>query len=158
MTMKGHVCAIAAMVAAAATATAGTADKPRQAHGSGCVEPGVEARCLVLKDMRTGTLYNLLFKGSQPQIADGIEFTGVLYGGVTMCTQGVAVDVIEWARNESLKCAQGEAPKPSPYPSQRTGWLCAPLTDLRTSAKMNGDAQFGQHGGFCGQGLGGHLR
>ena len=56
MTMKGHVCAIAAMVAAAATATAGTADKPRQAHGSGCVEPGVEARGLVRKDMRTGTL------------------------------------------------------------------------------------------------------
>ena len=85
--------------------------KPQQIHGEGCVEPGVEARCLVVRDVRTGAQYDLFVKGVQPAIGSGIEFSGVPYHGVTICTQGLAVDVQRWARHD-LKCTQGTAPKP----------------------------------------------
>jgi hypothetical protein len=109
--MKRRKMAIATMVLAGAAATGGAADKPKQVHGTGCVEPGVEARCVVLKDVKTGTLYNLLFKGPKPQIGDGVEFNGVLFEGMTMCMQGTPVEVSDWARSDSLKCSKSEAPK-----------------------------------------------
>lgn len=61
--------------------------------GSGCVEAGVEAGCLVLKDQKTGTLYNLLFKSNPPAINTAIRFTGTSHEGPTTCQQGTPVDV-----------------------------------------------------------------
>jgi len=61
--------------------------------------------------VKTGALYNLLFKGPRPQIGDAVEFNGVLFEGMTMCMQGTPVEVSDWAHNDSLKCGKGEAPR-----------------------------------------------
>ncbi len=111
--MKRISLAIAAMMLSvtAAASSAGPTQEPKQVRAEGCVEAGVEMRCLVLKDMTSGKLYNLLVKEPRPNIGDGIEFTGVPYEGVTYCMQGIAVKVTDWKRKESLKCSQGEAPR-----------------------------------------------
>ncbi len=83
----------------------------KQVHAEGCVEPGVEAGCLIVKDRQSGKLYHVLIKGLRPQLGDGIEFTGVPHDGPTSCMQGIPLDVITWVDKSSLKCAQAEAPK-----------------------------------------------
>jgi hypothetical protein len=65
--------------------------------GSGCVEPGVEAACYVLKDQKTGTLYNLIFVGPRPAVGSGIRFTGEKHDGPTTCMQGQPVKVTSWS-------------------------------------------------------------
>ena len=111
--MKRILLAAAAMMLAvtAAASGAGPAPEQKQVRAEGCVEAGVEMRCLVLKDVQSGKLYNLLVKEPRPEIGEGIEFTGLPFDGVTYCMQGIAVKVTDWKRKESLKCSQGEAPK-----------------------------------------------
>jgi hypothetical protein len=111
--MKRVSLAVAAMMLAvtAGASSAGPAPEPKQVRAEGCVEAGVEMRCLVLKDVKSGKLYNLLVKEPRPNIGDGIEFTGVPFDGVTYCMQGIAVKVTDWKRKDSLKCSQTEAPK-----------------------------------------------
>jgi hypothetical protein len=82
-------------------------EKPVPVHGQGCVAAGVEARCLVVRDLKTGKLYNLTFRGLQPAIGEGIEFEGLPHEGSTTCIQGVALDVTGWARKDTLKCKPG---------------------------------------------------
>jgi hypothetical protein len=89
----------------------GAPQKTPPIRGEGCVESGVEARCLVVKDIKNGTQYNLFVKGIQPAIGSGIEFSGVPHRGISTCMQGTAVDVVSWARKD-LKCTDGAAPKP----------------------------------------------
>ena len=86
-------------------------EKPKEIHGMGCVQPGVETRCLEVTDVRSGALYDLFIKGVQPAMGSGIEFVGVPHQGVTTCTQGTAVDVRTWV-HRNLKCVEGTAPKP----------------------------------------------
>jgi hypothetical protein len=93
-----------ALVAAALSAIAAPTQKPSKIHGEGCVEPGAEARCLVVRDLKNGNLYNLMIKGMQPEIGSGIEFTGLPHNGVTTCMQGTTIDVQTWTRKTSLKC------------------------------------------------------
>ena len=95
----------------AATVFAATPQKPPPIRGEGCVESGVEARCLLVKDIKNGTQYNLFVKGIQPAIGSGIEFSGVPHRGITTCMQGTSVDVVSWVRKD-LKCTDGAAPKP----------------------------------------------
>jgi len=71
----------------------------------------VEASCLVVKDVKTGVLYNLFFKGTKPAIGTGIEFTGVPRDGVTLCMQGTPLAVSHGSRVDALKCATDQAPK-----------------------------------------------
>ncbi|HEY1579809.1 MAG TPA: hypothetical protein VGF82_22310 [Terracidiphilus sp.] len=85
--------------------------KLQQIHGEGCVEPGADARCLVVKDVRSGAQFDLFVKGVQPAIGSGIEFLGVPHHGVTICTQGIPVDVERWVHRD-LKCTQATAPRP----------------------------------------------
>lgn len=85
--------------------------KHSQIRGEGCVEPGVETRCLAVKDVRSGAMFELFFKGIQPAIGTGIVFSGEPHHGVTTCNQGIVIDVLSWARRD-LKCTQGTAPKP----------------------------------------------
>jgi hypothetical protein len=109
-----RIVAVIAMVGLFASSTfglAGPPEKPQQLRGEGCVEPGVETRCLVVKDVRNGTLFDLFVKGVQPEIGSGIEFVGVPHHGITSCVQGTSVDVLTWAHKD-LKCTQGTAPKP----------------------------------------------
>lgn len=80
----------------------------KQVHAQGCVEPGVEAGCLLVRDVKSDILYNLLMKGIRPAPGTGIEFTGVPHNGVTTCMQGVALDVLSWARRESVRCTPGQ--------------------------------------------------
>jgi len=93
------------------SAWAGPEPKAKEVRGEGCVEPGVEARCLVLRDLKSGKLYNLLGKDPRPAPGEGIEFTGVLFDGMTYCMQGTAVEVTAWTHKDSVKCTQGAAPK-----------------------------------------------
>ena len=86
-------------------------EKPKEIRGMGCVQPGVETRCLEVTDVRSGALFDLFIKGVQPALGSGIEFIGVPHEGVTTCMQGTAVDVKTWVRR-NLKCVQGTAPKP----------------------------------------------
>lgn len=112
--MRAISFALPAMVlfAIAASAAAAPAPQPKPVHGQGCVEAGVEAGCLVTKDIRSGIVYNLLFKDTHPNAGMGIDFTGVEHEGVTMCMQGVAVNVTAWRHVESLKCSPGRSAKP----------------------------------------------
>ncbi|MGD0294050.1 MAG: hypothetical protein ABSB30_09365 [Terracidiphilus sp.] len=111
--MKRVSLAVAAMMIAvtAGASGAGPAPQPKQVRAEGCVEAGVEMRCLVLKDVKSGKLYNVFFTEPRPNIGDGIEFTGVPFDGVTYCMQGTPVKVTDWARKDSLNCNQGEAPR-----------------------------------------------
>jgi hypothetical protein len=64
--------------------------------GAGCVKAGVETGCLLLKDTKTKTLYNLFFTGDKPTPGAAIQFTGTAKVGVNTCMQGKPVDVKEW--------------------------------------------------------------
>jgi hypothetical protein len=109
--MKRIACFLAtALIAAAATAAPGQPPEPKSVHGQGCVEAGVEVRCLVVKDIESGKLYNLLVDDPRPAIGEGIEFTGVVFDGATYCMQGEPVRVMKWTHKDSLKCASGHPP------------------------------------------------
>ncbi|HTX76940.1 MAG TPA: hypothetical protein VMD29_12100 [Terracidiphilus sp.] len=90
---------------------AGRQQQPKQeskkVEGAGCVEAGVEAGCLVLKDIRSGKTFNLIVSEPRPHAGEGIEFTGTLFDGVTTCMQGRAVQVASWEHKDTLKCAPG---------------------------------------------------
>src|SRR5208282_5037274 len=107
--MKRTVFAVAATVLAAAAVTAGAAPAPdsNQVRAEGCVQPGVETQCLVVKDVKSGKLYNVFIKDPKPAIGDGIEFAAVPFEGMTYCMQGIPVKVTSWVRKDSLKCTQG---------------------------------------------------
>lgn len=80
-------------------------------RGEGCVQTGVEAHCLVLRDIKTGHLYELIFKAERPPVGLGIEFVGILHPGPTACMQGTPVDITTWAHKSSIKCTPGQAGK-----------------------------------------------
>ncbi|HEX8713810.1 MAG TPA: hypothetical protein VF730_18190 [Terracidiphilus sp.] len=80
-------------------------------HAEGCVAAGVEAHCLVLRDLKSGHLYDLLFPAARPPVGLGIEFTGILHSGPTPCMQGIAVEVTTWTHKASIKCVPGQAGK-----------------------------------------------
>jgi adenine deaminase len=104
--MKGLVCAAALLALAAAAMTAGAAPpNAKQVNAQGCVQAGVEASCLVVKDASSGKLYNLLIKGARPATGTGIAFTGTSFSGATTCMQGTPVQVTTWTRNDALKCS-----------------------------------------------------
>ena len=111
--MKRMLLALAAMTLAGTTglAVASRAPDSKEVRAKGCVEPGVEARCLMVKDVKSGKLYNVFIKEPRPAVGYGIEFTAVPYDGVTYCMQGIAVQVIGWKRKDDLKCSQGEKPR-----------------------------------------------
>jgi hypothetical protein len=74
-------------------------------RGLGCVEAGVEASCLVLRDTKTDKLYNLYFSmPGKPQPGMGIRFQGTRKDGVTICMQGEPINVDSWSRAE-LACS-----------------------------------------------------
>ena len=81
-------------------------------HAEGCVVAGVVARCLALRDLKSGRLYDLLFPAARPPAGLGIEFTGVLHSGPSPCMQGIAVEVTTWTHKASIKCVPGQAGKP----------------------------------------------
>ncbi len=86
--------------------------KPTPVRAQGCVQAGVEARCLMVKDLRSGILYSLFVKDAQPKVGEGIDFAGAPHDGPAYCMQGVALDVIRWARNDAIQCTPSKPAKP----------------------------------------------
>lgn len=87
-------------------------NKPPQAnqvHASGCVQQGVEAGCLLMKDTQSGKLYQLLIRGARPEAGMAIEMTGSPFRGITSCMQGQPVSVAKWSRSAAQQCAAAEA-------------------------------------------------
>jgi hypothetical protein len=111
--MRPFAIAVMATALSASSAPAFSIPPPKspQVRGEGCVEPGAEARCFTVKDMKSARLYTLLIKGMQPEIGSGIEFSGIPHNGVTTCMQGTAIDVQTWTRKDSLKCSQAPPPR-----------------------------------------------
>ena len=108
--MKKVFSAVAAIALAGAVATSGAAPGPdaKQITARGCVQAGAERRCLVLKDVESGKLFELLIKGAGPDIGTGIEFTGKPYPGTTACMQGSPVQVTSWTPKHYLKCSRNK--------------------------------------------------
>lgn len=104
------VFAVVGLLAVAALSVAQQPEVPKpqpetkKVHGEGCVEAGVEARCLVVRDLHAGKIYNILVGDPRPAPGEGIEFTGTLHEGVSVCMQGTAIEVERWARKETIKC------------------------------------------------------
>jgi hypothetical protein len=105
------------LLAAAAIALSQQPEVPRpqpevkKVHGEGCVEAGVDARCLIVRDLRAGRIYNILAGDPRPTPGEGIEFTGTLHQGGNICMQGAAIEVEHWARKETIKCRHTPAPR-----------------------------------------------
>ncbi len=71
---------------------------------SGCIEPGVEVGCRILRDAKTGDVYSLSFHSkSQPEAGMGVSIEGTIHNGPTSCMQGKAVDVTKWTKAE-MQC------------------------------------------------------
>ena len=103
--MKAWVLAMA--LAGAGVCAGGQEAQPAQQdeiHAIGCVEKGVEAGCLLLKDAATSKVYQLLVRGSRPEAGMGIEVAGSRFRGVTSCMQGLPVAVRRWSRSEGQQC------------------------------------------------------
>jgi hypothetical protein len=109
--MKGSVFTAIALLGILMT-MATAAQEPKLVKGQGCVAAGVEASCLVVKDVKTGVLYNLFFKGTKPAVGTGIDFTGVPSDMITACMQGKPLEVSNWSRVDALKCSSSPAAKP----------------------------------------------
>ena len=86
-------------------------NEAKKIHGEGCVEAGVEAKCLIVRDMKSGKLYNILVGEPRPALGEGIEFTGTLRQGAAVCMQGATIEVEHWARKDSIKCRHTPAPR-----------------------------------------------
>ena len=84
------------IVAAALCAVAGAAFAKDSAtiKGSGCVEAGVEAGCLVVGKNKKA--YSLLFSGEKAKVGTAITFEGTRHTGPSICMQGTSVAVTKW--------------------------------------------------------------
>ena len=109
--MKGFVSAVVslALAAAAASTLAAPPTAVKQVKGTGCVQAGVEAGCLVVKDAASGDLYGLIIKGAKPAVGTGIDFVGVPFSGASTCMQGIPVQISSWSHNESLQCSSSRS-------------------------------------------------
>ena len=90
--------------------------RPAEAvKGSGCVESGVEAGCLVLIDFaHSKKLYSLHFSsGKKPGPGTAISFEGTKLDA-DICMQGTPVAVSEWTELKT-KCPK-DSPKPDLKP------------------------------------------
>ncbi len=83
-----------------------------QVHGTGCVSPGVENGCTMLKDGKTGDVYTLFFAADAPPPYTGISFDASPHQGMTTCMQGKALDVSKWTKVK-MRCKKTKNPAAS---------------------------------------------
>jgi hypothetical protein len=83
------------------------ATTPVIVKGRGCVEPGVQKGCLVLRDSKTKKMFNLFFKGTSAAVHTAISFEATENNNSNICMQGQAVDVTKWTQLKML------CPKPA---------------------------------------------
>ncbi len=103
--------ALAILLIAGLSSSSRAADKPVPVRAQGCVVQSVDPRCVVVRDLRSGRLYNLLFRELQPTVGEGVEFEALPHQGPVVCLQGAALDVTAWARKDSLRCRPKATPK-----------------------------------------------
>jgi hypothetical protein len=72
------------------------ADTNALVKGSGCVEAGIEAACLIVHDLKTGENFNLFFNANGPKVDTAIAFEGTVSNNLNTCMEGRAVDVTKW--------------------------------------------------------------
>jgi hypothetical protein len=75
---------------------------------TGCVAPGVESKCLILTDAKSGKTYSLFFTGTAPAVGTAITFSGVRNTGVSTCMQANPVTV------KTCTIVQVSCPAPTP--------------------------------------------
>lgn len=90
---------------------------------TGCVKPGVEAGCLILRDFKTKKEYNLFFPtGKKPDIETVISLEAKPHEGPTICMQGVPVDVTKWTQLK-MKCpTKASTSMDKPVAGKCSGW------------------------------------
>jgi hypothetical protein len=89
----------------------------------GCVQPGVEAGCLILKTFNGKQSYNVFFHdGKKPAAGRAISFEGVEHRGPATCMQRTPVDVEKWAPLKR-RC-------PSDRPHGDVSWQVTPIRQV----------------------------
>jgi hypothetical protein len=89
----------------------------------GCVQPGVEAGCLILKTFDSKQSYNVFFRtGKKPDPGTAISFEGVEHEGPTVCMQGTPVDIQKWTQLKR-RC-------PSDHSRGHVSWQVAPIRQV----------------------------
>ncbi len=108
--MRRAIAIVAAAVAALLASPGSGAEKRIAAQEvKGCVAAGVEAGCLVLRDVDQGT-FTLVFPSGakdRPKPGMAIAAKGTPSNALGICMQGKAFEVKEW-REIQLPCAGGE--------------------------------------------------
>jgi len=75
----------------------------RDVKAIGCVRPGVEGGCLLLKTLDGKTTYNI-FARPRPEAGIVISIEGTDFRGVTSCMEGIPLMVTKWeATGEKCK-------------------------------------------------------
>ena len=73
---------------------------------SGCVEPGVEANCLVIKSGDDS--YNVTYAAPKPEIGKYGAVTGTISTKVDICQQGTILEPSTWTPDPSKTCPASE--------------------------------------------------
>jgi hypothetical protein len=60
------------------------------------VEPGIEATCLIVHDLKTGENFNLFFNANAPKFDMAIKFEGTVNDNPNICMQGKPINVTKW--------------------------------------------------------------
>jgi len=100
--LRSSVCAASwVMLRAVSGAEAGAAGEV--VSGSGCVERGVEATCVILMGTKSHKVFNLYFKDKPPMVDTAISFSGTTTSNPNFCMQGSPVSVTTWTQLK-MKC------------------------------------------------------
>jgi hypothetical protein len=94
--MKFRPAMSAALAMTCAVPLALTTPQPGSVIATGCVEQGIDAVCLMLRDRKSKKLYELLFTGARARPGADIQISGTVHHGPTICQRGVPVDVSAW--------------------------------------------------------------
>ncbi|HEX8924439.1 MAG TPA: hypothetical protein VF786_01535 [Terriglobales bacterium] len=109
--MRAHVVAVLLLATAAFSQEL---EKPRTITATGCVMRGVEAGCYVLRDVKTGAVYDLRWSGKLPVIGQGIRIVATPQPSPSTCMQGSAVIVQKWEAVSLPECATNKAVQTPP--------------------------------------------
>ena len=139
--MRQTMFTVIALLGVLVTAAAAAQDA-KPVKGQGCVATGVEASCLVVKDVKTGVLYNLSFKGDEARGRHGNR--------IHRCSERQDDDLHAGQATRSVQlvtrgCAQvpikpgGEAVDPDRATAAHKGTAPGfPLAALRVSYQIRG--------------------
>lgn len=64
--------------------------------GVGCVEPGIEGGCLVIRDTTSKVTYDVFFKGTAPRVDTAISFEGVPNNNPNICNSNQPLQITKW--------------------------------------------------------------